>query len=147
MARATKLLCVLARFSVSGASGRIMAGNTLKRGLKFYPAGLVWWKIVPGRGNAPIRKTRDTADFTMPQERVGQRRKAQPRARKAPGGAEGRFSLRKRLAERPWNFLNRDILPGPSVLCSSALSCFQEKCHIAVLAHANARLHKSPRGT
>ena len=42
-----------------------------------------------------------TADFTMPQERVGQRRKAPPRAGKVPGGVEGRFSLRKRPAERP----------------------------------------------
>ena len=35
---------------------------------------------------------------------------------KSAGGAEGRFSLRKRSAERPWNFLNRDISPSPSVL-------------------------------
>jgi hypothetical protein len=32
---------LLARFSVCGALGRNMAGNTLKRGLKWYPAGLM----------------------------------------------------------------------------------------------------------
>jgi hypothetical protein len=65
--------------------------------------------------NYTIPVTDNTADFTMPQERVGQRRKAPPRAGKVPGGAEGRFSLRKRSAERPWNFLNRDISPSLSV--------------------------------
>jgi hypothetical protein len=34
MAHASKLLFFLARFSMSGAVGRNMAGNTLKRGLK-----------------------------------------------------------------------------------------------------------------
>ena len=41
MAHASILLCFLARFSVCGALGRKVAGNTLKRGLKWYPAGLM----------------------------------------------------------------------------------------------------------
>ena len=41
IAHASNLLCFLARFSVCGALGRNMAGNTLKRGLKWYPAGLM----------------------------------------------------------------------------------------------------------
>jgi hypothetical protein len=41
MAHASNLLCFLARFSVCGALSRNMAGNTLKRGLKWYPAGLM----------------------------------------------------------------------------------------------------------
>ena len=54
----------------------------------------------------------------MPQERVGQRRKAPPRAGKVPGGAEGRFSLREISAGRPWNFCW--VLPGlDNVSCLS----------------------------
>jgi hypothetical protein len=36
---------LLARFSMPGALGRDMAGNNLKRGFKWYPAGLVVSKI------------------------------------------------------------------------------------------------------
>ena len=45
MARASNLLCFFAHFLVSGALGRSIPGSTLKRGLKWYPAGLMGWKV------------------------------------------------------------------------------------------------------
>ena len=53
MAHASVLLCFLARFSALGALSRNVAGNTLKRDLKWRPAGLVGWEIASQARLAP----------------------------------------------------------------------------------------------